>query len=222
VRRLIAACGLLPALASAQVLVGMSTDKEHVAVEEPFKLIVTLKERDTMWCGLRVSFGDGEVRDVRVEQTPLTLVKKYAAPGRYEIRAEGQYLPRGLRTALACQGNLQTGFVDVADPAVEAKRQAEARELERRKRELEEKERQLRQREQELERERERERQRQAGAPAPAPAPAPATRKPGPPPAGAPAPAPAGKPPQASPTPPPSPQASAAKPKPKDPTLKVF
>lgn len=203
--RLIAfCCCLCPQLVWAQYLAGMTVDKEKVAIEEPFKLVVSFTDRGSVYCGLRVNFGDGEVREVRIDHTPFTLSKKYAAAGRYEIQADGKFLPRGLMTAIGCLGSAQLAYVEVTDAEAEAARRSQAQDLKRQKRQLEEKERRLRLREAELEREREQQQRKAAERPAPAPPP--------------PAPAPAIK----KPTPAPAPPASAPKPKPKDKSLTVF
>ena len=198
--RLIAfCCCLCPQLVWAQYLAGMTVNKEKVAIEEPFDLVVSFTDRGSVYCGLRVNFGDGEVRDVPIDHTPFTLSKKYAAAGRYKIQADGKFLPRGLKTAIGCLGSAQLAFVEVTDADAEAARRSQAQDLERQKRELEEKERRLRLREAELEREREQ--QQRKAAERPAPAPAPAIKKP---------------------TPAPALPASAPKPKPKDKSLTVF
>ncbi|HEV8688707.1 MAG TPA: hypothetical protein VGQ91_00305 [Ideonella sp.] len=110
----------LPHTLWAQQLVGFKAEKERVSIDEPVKLVLSFKQqRDLVWCGLRVDFGDGEARDVRVEQNPLTLTKQYHRAGHFMPRAEGKTMLRGLMTALACDGHPQTASVQV-EAVVEA------------------------------------------------------------------------------------------------------
>ena len=122
-----AALALLPQWVSAQQLLGVTTQNSRVNVGEPVHLVLDFKAQGLIWCGLRVDFGDGEAREIRVEHSPLTLTKQYRAAGRYDFRAEGKFLPRGLKFALPCMGDAQSVSVMVADPAADAARQAAER-----------------------------------------------------------------------------------------------
>jgi hypothetical protein len=129
-RSLIALAFLLPLAVPhmlwAQQLVGFKAEKERVSIGEPVQLVLSLKQqRDLVWCGLHVDFGDGETRDVRVEQNPLTLTKQYHRAGYFMPKVEPKTLPRGLKTAWACDGNLQTASVQVVDPVAEAQSNAQ-------------------------------------------------------------------------------------------------
>jgi len=105
----------------AQQLTGIAASRETVAVMEAVTLSLNMKvTSDLVWCGLHVDFGDGEKRDIRVDENPLLLTKAYARPGSYVVRADGQFVRRGLKSAFACLGNAQTITIVVADPAAEA------------------------------------------------------------------------------------------------------
>lgn len=119
---------LAPQYLVAQELKGLTASSEAVSVNEKVNFDVHLKvARDLVWCGLRVDFGDGETRDIRVEENPSPLTKAYAAPGKYTVRATGKGLVRGLKSALPCLGDAQAVTVAVANPAAELKLQEEKR-----------------------------------------------------------------------------------------------
>lgn len=118
----------VPQFLFAQQLTGITANSEAVAVNETVKLSVQLKvARDLVWCGLRVDFGDGETRDIRVEDNPLLLTKAYAAPGNYTVRADGKGIFRGLKSAVPCLGDAQAILIVVANPAAESDRQRKER-----------------------------------------------------------------------------------------------
>ena len=119
-----AALALLPQWVLAQQLLGVTTPNSRVNVGEPVQLVLDFKATGLIWCGLRVDFGDGESREIRVERSPLTLTKQYRAAGRYDFRAKGEFLPRGLKSAVPCMGDAQSVSVMVADQAADAARQA--------------------------------------------------------------------------------------------------
>ena len=82
-KRLLLTAGLaLPhLLLFAQAPSGVSLDRDRLLVGETVTVVVNF-EAATRWCGLRVDLGDGDVRDVKVEDFPLTLTKQYASAGR--------------------------------------------------------------------------------------------------------------------------------------------
>ena len=141
---------LVPRAALAQQLVGLTPEKERVTVNEPLKLVFDFKQRDLVWCGLNIDFGDGDVRLIRVEQNPLSLHKVYAAAGRYLVKAQGALMLHGLKTALPCEGNAQSAVVQVVDADAENRTRAAEAEAAQRARVLEARERELKAREQAL------------------------------------------------------------------------
>ena len=112
-RFLLTATLALPHLLFAQAPSGVSLDRDRLLVGETVTVVVNF-EAATRWCGLRVDFGDGDVRDVKVEDFPLTLTKQYPSAGRYVIRAAGRAVPRGLLSVLPCTGRPRTATLEVA------------------------------------------------------------------------------------------------------------
>ena len=98
----------------AQGPTGIVLERASALVNEPVKVVINFAAADP-WCGLRLDFGDGDVRDVVVEEFPLTVTKKYSSAGRYVLRAEGRALPRGLRSAAGCTGAARSAALDVLD-----------------------------------------------------------------------------------------------------------
>ena len=114
-KRLLLTAGLvLPHLLFAQAPSGVSLDRDRPLVGETVTVVVNF-EAATRWCGLRVDLGDGDVRDLKVEDFPLTLTKQYASTGRYVIRAAGRALPRGLLSVLPCTGRARTAALEVVE-----------------------------------------------------------------------------------------------------------
>ena len=113
-RLLLTASLALPALLFAQAPSGVSLDRDRLVVGATVTVVVNF-EAATRWCGLRVDLGDGDVRDVKVEDFPLTLTKQYASTGRYVIRAAGRALPRGLLSVLPCAGRARTAALEVVE-----------------------------------------------------------------------------------------------------------
>mgnify|MGYP000208580637 FL=1 len=108
--------GLLPGLLHAQAVpYGLSVDRDRLQTQQPVEVVVNFEAADR-WCGLRVDMGDGDVRDILVEDFPLTITKQYAAAGRYVLRAQGRSMARGLRSALGCAGASRAVTVVVSDP----------------------------------------------------------------------------------------------------------
>jgi hypothetical protein len=147
-----AACLCLPQVVLAQQLVGLRADRDRAAVHEPVKLVAEFTDAERVWCGLRVTFGDAEVREIRVEQIPVNMVKEYSAPGTYVVRAEGRNLFRGLISAGSCTGEAREVRIVVLDPVAEKQAEDRRREEAEKARALVEKERQVLEREAELER----------------------------------------------------------------------
>lgn len=77
-----------------------------------------------VWCGLRIEFGNGESKNIRVGEDgdkDLNLTFKYTFPnaGTYSASVVGVYMSRGLKSATACTGNkrIYTVVVDSKKPA---------------------------------------------------------------------------------------------------------
>jgi hypothetical protein len=94
----------LPGLLHAQpVPYGLSVDRDHVQIRQPVTVVVNFGAASP-WCGLRVDLGDGDMREILVEDFPLMLTKQYAAAGRYVVRAQGRFVARGIQSAPGCVG----------------------------------------------------------------------------------------------------------------------
>ena len=174
-KRLLLTAGLaLPALLFAQAPSGVSLDRDRLLVGDTVTVVVNF-EAATRWCGLRVDFGDGDIRDEKVEDFPVTLTKQYASAGRYVVRATGRAVPRGLLSVLPCTGRPRTAALEVVQarrdepPAPRRDDGVEPKEIEKKERERQrraekrerEEQTQERRREQKSEREREQRDQRE-------------------------------------------------------------
>lgn len=188
----------LPGLLHAQsVPYGLSVDRDRIQTEQPVRVVVNFGAA-SRWCGLRVDFGDGDVRDIVVDDFPLILTKHYASAGRYVLRAQGRFVAQGISSALGCDGAPRALTLVVGERGSEQQKRDDERAREQRKRdaatarEQEKREAELARERAKGERERERELRRDApkrdrgvaNVPAPAPAetlprvPAPPERKP--------------------------------------------
>ncbi len=75
-------------------------------------------------CGLRIDFGNGEQRDIRIGNNgdrdfPLLLSHRYPAAGNFTIRVSGASLTRGFNSVSACAGVERTAQVIVEDPKLQ-------------------------------------------------------------------------------------------------------
>ena len=111
------------ALAWAQVPYGLSSRAEVVAAQEAVRVDVNF-EAASRWCGLHVDFGDGDVRELVVEDFPLRLDKRYERAGRYAVTATGRFVPRGMTSALACAGSARPITITVVERRNAAPRDA--------------------------------------------------------------------------------------------------
>lgn len=120
----------------------------------------SLPEGRNPFCGLEISYGDGNVDKLRpgldgAKDFPFKLNHKYEKPGSYSVRVEGKFVSRGLKSAGACSGDAKTTMITVVDPVAERTKeenQRQADDLDRKARELAAQEARLRQLSDELER----------------------------------------------------------------------
>jgi hypothetical protein len=75
-------------------------------------------------CGVTVDWGNGAKQDIRLgidsfKDSPATLSQAYPNPGSYNIKLEGKFLTRGLRSAAACNVTAAPVTIKVTDPAAE-------------------------------------------------------------------------------------------------------
>jgi hypothetical protein len=115
---------LMQVSVQAQILNSASLSKNPVPINEEFAVVVQLTpNNNTVWCGLRVEYGDGRTQEIRVgsegfQSLPLKLTHRFVGSGEYNIRIFGRYLSRGLKSANACEGSPISVPVKVIDPAV--------------------------------------------------------------------------------------------------------
>ena len=119
----LACLGALPG-AWAQQLASVEAEQQVVTIEDEAVLWVLLDARGgSVWCGLRIDFGNGATRDLRVGQNGEAdlrsrIAYRYPSPGLYSVTVSGQALARGLRSAGACDGKPVSLNVRVVDSAV--------------------------------------------------------------------------------------------------------
>ena len=100
---------MVPLAAAAQQIGGVTVDPPQVMVGQPFEAVVSISSQaGSFFCGLVVSMGDGNTREIRVAEKdiPLKMGHQYKVPGTYSITVEGKLLIRGFRTAPACDGRV--------------------------------------------------------------------------------------------------------------------
>lgn len=176
--RHLSAIGLASAscLTFAQNITRLDALQNRIPQGSQATVMVEFKSDKSPWCGLNISWGNGEEQDLRIgdddkKTSPLTLTRTYPSPGLYTIVPKGKYLQRGLKSASACDVSARPIQITVFDPAAEQaarqreqeRRQAEERqratqnqadiarrELEQRQRDLAEKELELKRKELEL------------------------------------------------------------------------
>lgn len=112
-----------PTRAYADDIMGLEVSKPTPAPGEEVTIRVRLRPftNSHYACGVRLSLGDGTVREVRGNDFPegkVEIKHTYASAGRYSLMAEGKGMVRGLKSVLGCSGNSTTQV------AVEAPRAA--------------------------------------------------------------------------------------------------
>lgn len=118
---------LLVGLAAAPFAFGQQDGIGSVKIEpasakvgQEVKITVNADGESPAFCGMALDFGDGDVRDIKVEKEkgglPLTESKTYAKPGSYTVKAFG----KKVTTHLPCGGKAEAGLT-VAAAAAPAK-----------------------------------------------------------------------------------------------------
>ena len=81
------------------------------------KVTVAAEGDQQDYCGLRIDFGDGEVREIKMgdndEKFPITVDKTYAKPGTYVVKTRGTTIKMRSR----CQGKAEAAVTVVAPAA---------------------------------------------------------------------------------------------------------
>ena len=105
----------------AQRLRDAQWDRTQVDVTQEAVLRITLdKAGAATWCGLRVDFGNGTGRDIRVgdkgdADLQLQVSYRYPNAGLYTVTVAGTRMVRGLKSAGACEGGDRTLQLRVTD-----------------------------------------------------------------------------------------------------------
>jgi hypothetical protein len=100
----------IPVVVSAQRIATVNVAPPQLVPRQPIEISISFAgSTANLYCGLVVSFGDGNEREIRVAEkdVPVRISHQYMAAGTYTISAKGKLLVRGLRTATACEGNPQ-------------------------------------------------------------------------------------------------------------------
>jgi hypothetical protein len=110
----------------AQEISGITINETTSSPNTPVSVQVDFNLADVQnpYCGLEISFGDGDVQAVRAglngaQDFPVKLTHSYANPGKYLVKAEGKTLIRGFKSASACQGSIQQRPITIVDAAAE-------------------------------------------------------------------------------------------------------
>src|SRR5574337_402396 len=90
--------------ATAQTLQGLRVEPAHAKVGEEVRVTATFDISKGLNCNVRFEFGDGEQRNVainQIEDATMVLRHRYTAPGTYTVNV----LPRTAMPALKCLGD---------------------------------------------------------------------------------------------------------------------
>jgi hypothetical protein len=103
---------LLATGAQAQTIAGVTLDPPQVTVGQPVKITIDFANAETPNCNVRLHFGDGKTRDLKINQAkdvPRVVTATYDKPGNYRVMAEGKTaLPM-----LKCVGANQVAMLEV-------------------------------------------------------------------------------------------------------------
>ena len=105
--------GMYASLAFSQEIVSFNVEPEKVVegTEVVFRVNLAKPFSTTnVWCGLRIDFGNGESKNIRVgengdQDLNFTYKYTYSNVGTYNASVVGEFMPRGLKSATACMGN---------------------------------------------------------------------------------------------------------------------
>jgi hypothetical protein len=121
------AAGLSAGLAQAQTqeIKSLKLAAPSVPVNTPASLRVEFTPSvNSSACGVTVDWGNGSKQDIRLgidnfKDSPATLNLAYPNPGSYNIKLEGRFMTRGLRSAAACNVTAAPVTIKVTDPVAE-------------------------------------------------------------------------------------------------------
>ncbi|MGM9489708.1 hypothetical protein [Ideonella sp. YS5] len=114
---------LLPPAAWAQTLTKITVTPERASIGQEVTIQIDLRADDPSrnWCGVRLNFGEGDSKVLRVEQLSFSRQKVFNAAGTYTVSVHGELSQRGVLIASACNGGPLRQQVLVVDPVAEAK-----------------------------------------------------------------------------------------------------
>ena len=112
---------LVVTAAPAQKLLGLRLDRATLLPGQFVEVSVEVDLGPRSRCGVHLSFGDGEDRDINAEHPVELQYKKYERPGRYVIRVVGKALNRGFISPEACASTVSIS-IDVLDAAAPSSR----------------------------------------------------------------------------------------------------
>lgn len=115
---------LVVTAAPAQKLLGLRLDRATLLPGQFVEVSVEVDLGPRSRCGVHLSFGDGEDRDINAEHPVELQYKKFERPGRYVIRVVGKALNRGFLSPEACASTVSS-TIDVLDAAVPSARDAD-------------------------------------------------------------------------------------------------
>ena len=120
------ACALWAGAAHGQTLKALRVAGETIVVGDTAFVEVELAAAGgAVWCGLRIDFGNGATRDIRVGDNDkadlaLRVPIQYGSPGEYLVKVSGRLLSRGLRSASPCEGEARSTLLRVQRSAAAA------------------------------------------------------------------------------------------------------
>ena len=125
---------IVPICVPAQEIIGITISETTSSPNTPVSIRVDFNLADVPnpYCGLEISFGDGDVQAIRAglngsQDFPVKVTHSYANPGKYQVKAEGKTLIRGFKTASGCQGSVQQRPITIVDVAAENAKEELAR-----------------------------------------------------------------------------------------------
>jgi hypothetical protein len=111
----------------AQVLTAAKLQVDRVEVGSLANLVIDFKSENTTWCGLVIDWGSGDrpqtfrIGEDDKKTSPIMISRTYLNSGTFSISVKGQFVSRGLKSAVPCEGAAIQTQVVVLDPVAEAK-----------------------------------------------------------------------------------------------------
>jgi hypothetical protein len=108
--------GLNASLAFSQEILSFNVEPEKIieGTEAVFRInFAKTSSSASAWCGLKIDFGNGDTKNIRIGENgdkDLNFSIKYTYPnvGTYSASVVGEYMSRGLKSAIGCAGPKRT------------------------------------------------------------------------------------------------------------------